>query len=112
MGLWELHNVDTVGVQWLRPFEAWDVKMAASGGYRNGTHKGNMKVDRLVSLSSATKSSSLKSKPSPASPASSGLRRNSTGSVGGAKDDAGGQFSLSFEVGLLWLVLGCGCGGV
>ncbi|KAJ9706747.1 hypothetical protein PVL29_001961 [Vitis rotundifolia] len=63
--------------------------MAASGGYRNGTHKGNMKVDRLVSLSSATKSSSLKSKPSPASPASSGLRRNSTGSVGGAKDDAG-----------------------
>ena len=82
------------------------MKMAASGGYRNGTHKGNTKVDRLGSLGSATKSSSLKSKPSPASPAASGLRRNSTGSVGGAKDDAGGQFSLFFEVGLLWLVSG------
>ncbi|XP_057976992.1 kinesin-like protein KIN-UA isoform X2 [Malania oleifera] len=69
--------------------------MAASGAYRNGTHshRGSGKVERPLSLYSNTKASSLKSKPSVASPAASGLRRSTTGSLGGSaaapKDDAG-----------------------
>ncbi|KAK9277671.1 hypothetical protein L1049_007218 [Liquidambar formosana] len=58
--------------------------------YRNGNHKGSVKVDRPLSINSSPKSSSFKSKPSPPS---SGLRRSSSGSLGGspaaAKNDAG-----------------------
>ncbi|KAJ4954754.1 hypothetical protein NE237_011537 [Protea cynaroides] len=55
----------------------------ASSGYRNGTAKGNVKFERPFSLNSNTKSSSFKSKfaPSPSSHPS-GLRRNSSGSLG------------------------------
>ncbi|XP_042505799.1 kinesin-like protein KIN-UB [Macadamia integrifolia] len=65
----------------------------ASGGFRNGTSKGTLKVERNVSVYSNVKSSSFKSKPAP-SPSShaSGLRRNSSGSLGSpgaVKDDAG-----------------------
>ncbi|KAA8521939.1 hypothetical protein F0562_012747 [Nyssa sinensis] len=65
------------------------------GGYRNGTQKGALKVDRPLSLNSNPKStsSSFKSKLSSAAPAASGVRRSSTGSLGGStgasKDDAG-----------------------
>ncbi|XP_048320249.2 kinesin-like protein KIN-UA isoform X1 [Ziziphus jujuba] len=64
--------------------------MATSGGYnyRNGTQRGSLKVDKPLSVNSNTKSV-VKSKPLSAS----GVRRNSTGSLGGAtgppKDDAG-----------------------
>lgn len=67
--------------------------MATSGGYnyRNGTQKGSLKVDKPLSVNSNPKSS-VKSKPLSAS----GVRRSSTGSIGGspaaAKDDAGGWF--------------------
>lgn len=67
--------------------------MATSGGYnyRNGTQRGSLKVDKPLSVNSNTKSV-VKSKPLSAS----GVRRNSTGSLGGAtgppKDDAGGWF--------------------
>uniref|UniRef100_A0A5B6YKB1 Kinesin-like protein n=1 Tax=Davidia involucrata TaxID=16924 RepID=A0A5B6YKB1_DAVIN len=72
--------------------------MANTGGggnYRNGTQKGALKFDRPLSLNSNPKStsSSFKSKPSSAAPPASGLRRSSTGSLGGStgpsKDDAG-----------------------
>ncbi|KAL6986104.1 hypothetical protein U1Q18_019471 [Sarracenia purpurea var. burkii] len=64
--------------------------MANTGSYRNGTQKGAVKLDRILSLNSNPKSasSSFKSK---SSAASSGLRRSSTGSLGGgsSKDNAG-----------------------
>ncbi|KAF3448430.1 hypothetical protein FNV43_RR09143 [Rhamnella rubrinervis] len=64
--------------------------MATSGGYnyRNGTQRSSLKVDRPLSVNSNPKAA-VKSKSLPAS----GLRRNSTGSLGGvtgaSKDDAG-----------------------
>ncbi|KAF5460779.1 hypothetical protein F2P56_020621 [Juglans regia] len=65
--------------------------MATSGGgssYRNGTHRGSLKVDRPLSVNSNPKTS-VKSKPF----SSSGPRRSSTGSIvsstGAANDDAG-----------------------
>lgn len=71
--------------------------MATSGGgsYRNGTHRNSLKVDRPFSMNSNPKTS-VKSKPL----SSSGLRRSSTGSIGAAKDDAGGEF-LRFFLSLL-----------
>ncbi|KAA8522301.1 hypothetical protein F0562_012974 [Nyssa sinensis] len=65
------------------------------GGYRNGVQKGTVKVDRPLSLNSNPKStsSSFKSKTSLAAPTASGVRRSSTGSLGGSigasKGDAG-----------------------
>ncbi|XP_043698232.1 kinesin-like protein KIN-UB isoform X2 [Telopea speciosissima] len=65
----------------------------ASIGFRNGTQKGTLKVERTLSVYSNVKSYSFKSKPvsSPSSHAS-GLRRSSSGSLGSSgavKDDAG-----------------------
>ncbi|XP_058104679.1 kinesin-like protein KIN-UB isoform X1 [Magnolia sinica] len=63
----------------------------ASGGYRNGTSKASLKLDRSLSSSSSIKSA-IKSKPNLVS-TTSGLRRSSPGSLNGtaaaAKDDAG-----------------------
>lgn len=80
--------------------------MATLGGggnsYRNGTHRGSLKVDRPLPVNSNPKTS-VKSKPF----SSSGPRRNSTGSIGAttgaAKDDAGGE-PVFFFFGLCWLV--------
>lgn len=61
----------------------------ASGGYRNGVHKG-------ASAGSNLKSSSFKSKHPPVAAPGSGLRRSSSASLGSAsgsnKDDGGGKF--------------------
>ncbi|KAF8380413.1 hypothetical protein HHK36_027899 [Tetracentron sinense] len=75
----------------------------ASGGYRNGTAKGAVKVERPLSVNSNFKSSSVKSKPALTS--ASGLRRSSSGSLGAsagaAKDDAGALDVLLFRLDLL-----------
>ncbi|KAF6160233.1 hypothetical protein GIB67_019002 [Kingdonia uniflora] len=57
----------------------------ASGGYRNGSLRGSMKIERPLQFNSSVKSSTSKSKPV------SSLRRSSPGLLtgGGAKDDAG-----------------------
>ncbi|KAJ4951227.1 hypothetical protein NE237_028059 [Protea cynaroides] len=64
----------------------------ASGGYRNGTTKGTLKLDKSLSVNSNVKSSSFKSKPVPSPSHASGLRRSSSGSLGSpgaVKYDAG-----------------------
>ncbi|XP_010277407.1 PREDICTED: kinesin-like protein KIN-UB isoform X1 [Nelumbo nucifera] len=63
-----------------------------ASGYRNGSAKGGVKVDRPLSVNSNIRSSSIKSKPSPSPYNSHGLRRSSPGSLGGSagpvKDDS------------------------
>lgn len=80
--------------------------MATFGAYnyRNGAQRSSLKVDRPISVNPNPKSV-VKSKLLP----TSGLRRNSTGSLGSAtgasKDNAGGWFMSFFCMDVCYLCI-------